>query len=120
MITQIITNADQFRDTMNQGRAIVFIDFEWSDQAMLSRQVLQEWMRLWDVWNPDIDVTIYELDGDLLTEAHEWLKEIGEVAGYGSLNWLENGHLKRRIPYVVGAGIEKIAKITKELWDCKD
>ena len=106
-----------FQTIIQSSRAMIFVTFKWSSQARFSGAMINEWESTWSTWNPEIKTEIYELDGDLIPETKDWLIEIKELGGYGSLNWLEEGRLIQRVDYVSGAGIKQLSKLTNDLWN---
>ncbi len=121
---EAIQTQAKFKSVVRSERAIVFISFAWSHQALLSEQVVKEWERGWNIWHPKLSVDIYKLEPDeypitwewlkSTKVTWEWLKSTKERGGYGSLAWIKNSVIVDSESYVIGAGLRDIVRRTEQ------
>ena len=111
---EILQTQAKFESVIRSKRAIVFVSFAWSRQALLSEQVVVEWERTWNIWHPKLSVGLFKLEPDDHPYTWEWLKGTSERGGYGSLAWVKNGATVDSERYVLGAGLRDVARRTEQ------
>jgi hypothetical protein len=88
----LLADAD-FAEILIADRAIVFIDFAWSGQSMLTAAVIEEWERTSNIWG--LDCPVFKVRPDELRTVADWMPvHTHQLAGegvYGSLVWLRSG-----------------------------
>ncbi len=102
----------QFEKVLLLEKAMVFIFFDWSGQAHLSKKVLSEWES-----KAELQIPLFELDPDDLTSVSKWvLEEVKERGGYGSLIWLKNGKISGIEMNVGNSEFSELERKTGELF----
>jgi hypothetical protein len=111
----LISTDSEFAAILEAGRALIFLDFEWSGQSKLSAAVIQEWERTSNIWG--LDCPVFRVRPDDLGPVVEWIsghkKQLAGEGGYGSLVWLRAGTIIDYEPYVVAAGLRDISRRTQ-------
>ena len=108
-----IKTEDEFEKVLLLEKAMVFIFFEWSGQAHMSKRILSEWEN-----KSELNFPLFELEPDELMSVSKWVREEAkERGGYGSLVWLENGRVLSIEMNVGNSGISEIERKTAELFN---
>jgi hypothetical protein len=110
-----IESEHQFASALSERCAIVFLDFEWSGQASLSRAVVAEWERSWAIWNPHVQTRVWRVLPDQQPWIARWLpQDRGDLAsgGHGALLWLVNGRIVAHEAAAYAAGIRELSRRT--------
>jgi hypothetical protein len=77
----------EFEGILLLEKSMVFVFFEWSGQAQVSKKVLSEWES-----KSKLEIPLFELDPDELMSVSNWVRdEAKERGGYGSITWLKDG-----------------------------
>lgn len=70
-------------------KAMIFIFFEWSGQAHISKTVLNNWEN-----QSKFEIPLFELNPEDSEVFSKWVFEnVADVHGYGSVVWLSNGEI---------------------------
>jgi hypothetical protein len=111
-----ITAQSEFESAINAEKAIIFITYEWSGQAIQSEQVVAKWVSEWRLWHKDLLVPIFKIEPDEYSFMLEWLRENVNEHGYGSLVWIKDGAIVDYERFVATAGIEDVARRTETIF----
>ena len=112
-----INTQAEFQSAINAEKAIIFIAYEWSGQAIISEQVVNKWISEWHLWHKDLYVPIFKIEPEEYPFILEWVREsVNERNGNGSLVWIKNGAIVDYEVYVAKAGIEDVARRTETIF----
>src|SRR2546426_10623950 len=110
-----INSKSEFEALLQADRAIVFLFFAWSGQAVESRKVVEEWENQPILRPGKINVSIYQLTPDEQPYTQEWIRDcVREMGGAGSVVWLRKGSMVGYVGYAARTGIETLAQLTHE------
>jgi len=87
-VEKIKTEAE-FNKVLLLDKAIVFIFFEWSGQAHVSKTALNNWEN-----QSKFEIPLFELNPEDSEVFSKWIcDDVEDVHGYGSIVWLGNGEI---------------------------
>jgi hypothetical protein len=115
---QTLKTQQQFDRATQQSNAIIFVDFDWSGQAQLSKLVVSEWERTWAVWNPRVSASIWIVCPDDQPWVVECLPKDSRDnagAGHGAVLWLRDGRIVGQERSAYATGVRELARRTNEL-----
>lgn len=112
-----LQSREEFESAIRAETAILFLDFEWSGQAQLSRSVISEWERTWALWNRGVQTNLWRGLPDEQPWLAEWLPK-NDLAGggYGAVVWLRDGQVVGQENAAYAAGVRELARRTNELF----
>jgi uncharacterized protein YbaR (Trm112 family) len=114
-----IHSQEDFTVMLHAERAVVSLFFEWSAQAKLSQQMMEQWERELAAQPDKINFSICQLAPDSHPFAWKWVNEaIGHSAemehGCGLVTWLKNGSVVGFVPDAARAGIKRLTRMTHD------
>lgn len=116
---QQVNSSGDLDAALHAERAVVFIFFEWSGQAVRSLRTFQEWERELASQSGRVDFEIYQLAPDQHPRTWKWLAGAagqgeGVEHGHGAVLWLRKGSVAGFVQDAASAGIKTLAQITHE------
>lgn len=107
-----IETESEFESILLLEKAMVFIFFEWSGQAHISRNNVLDWEN-----KSKFEIPLFELEPDELMSVSEWVRdEAKKRGGYGSLIWLKGGNIVGVEMYAGKFGISELERKTSEIF----
>lgn len=111
---EIKTIAD-FENLLSLEKAIVFIYFEWSAQARISKQVVANWES-----QTKTTIPFFEIEPEYPDEFDKWVRDNDiHGHGYGSIVWLKGGRISDFEKYAAEFGILRLEEKTLEVFGIK-
>jgi hypothetical protein len=107
-----IKSIADFENVLKLEKTIVFIYFEWSGQARVSKNVVINWES-----QTKSAIPLFEINPEDSDEFNKWVcdnKIHGH--GYGSLVWLKKGEILDFEKYAAEFGISKLEEKTFEVF----
>lgn len=97
----------EFESILLLEKAMVFIFFEWSAQAIVTRKTILSWEDRFKFKDQ-----LFELDSEELPICENWLRnEVQERHGYGSFVWLVDGKI---VDYEKDAGKLEFSELERK------
>ncbi len=114
-----INTPEDFAALLQADQAIVFLFFEWSCYADLSRRVLEQWEQESASRPGGMDFVIHELSVDKQPFAWKWINTSFGYSqecehGYGSVVWLNKGVVVGYVKSAADAGIKTLSRISND------
>jgi uncharacterized protein YbaR (Trm112 family) len=114
-----INSSGDFDEALHAERAVVFIFFEWSGQAVRSLRTIQDWEREITAQPGKVNFEVYQLVPDQHPRTWKWLAGAaghGEDVeqGRGAVLWLRKGSVAGFVQEAAAAGTKTLAQITHE------
>ena len=114
-----IANTEEFNRMLADDKAVLFVFFNWSGQAVLSLRLFEAWVEEWRASHPEASVSFYRLDPDDNRDSWTWLNQKSrnetEIdGGFGSVTWLRRGKCIAFVRYAAQAGREELSRLTDE------
>ena len=112
-------SSSDFAVLLRAERAVAFIFFDWSAQAILSQRVMQQWEHELAAQPHSPHFTLHQLAPDKRPFTWKWVNEANGDSeagerGCGSVVWLKNGSVVGFIPDAARAGIKTLNRITND------
>lgn len=112
---KIKTIAD-FQVCLEARQTIVFIFFDWSGQAHVSRRMVENWEN-----RKNNLISLFELNPEESDFADDWVRhEVKDLRGYGSLVWMREGKIIDFKPDAGKLGVFGIEEICVRLFETKE
>ena len=110
-----ITSKNEFETLLQADRAIVFIFFAWSGQAVQSREVVNQWENDPELCPTRIGVAVHQLVPEEHSYSHEWVTDgAHEAGGGGAVVWIRNRSIVGHIPNAARTGVQTLAQLTHD------
>jgi uncharacterized protein YbaR (Trm112 family) len=110
-----ITSKNEFETLLQAEKAIVFLFFEWSGQAVQSREVVEQWESDPMLSPTRIGVSVHQLIPEEHPYSHEWVEDSArEAGGGGAVVWIRNRSIVGHIPNAARTGVQTLAQLTHD------
>jgi len=96
MMSSIIENDNQFKRFINLPNELLFLNWEWSNQARSGLQLLEKWINGWNDKENQDQRKLYIVFPDNSDVVSKWVTSSGDSlhgGGHGTLLFVQNGHV---------------------------
>lgn len=108
-----INSPRDFEVMLGAERAVVFVYFAWSGQAVLSQRAVAAWEEQSRGNSGNLHYNIYELAPDNHPFSWKWVA-CNREHGYGSVVWIIKGATVAYLPNAAQAGTKTLTRITND------
>jgi len=105
-----IRTASDHQELLAQGKALLVLEFSWSQPALTSTDRIRQWHDKWSGRSSDSGVPLYVLDGDSVADLWPWMgNSLVDHGGFGSLHLLKSGQVVHSFPKLPDVTLEEIS-----------
>jgi len=112
-----INSPADFETLLQSEQAVVLVFFPWSDRAVESQAVVQEWENNLDAPPAQNNPTVYQLSPNEHSYTWKWLNEAlgdSEETFNGSVLWLKHGSVVGCVTDAAVAGVKVLSRMTND------
>ncbi|HWD21123.1 MAG TPA: hypothetical protein VHB20_17780 [Verrucomicrobiae bacterium] len=117
----ILATKEDFEAMLRADKAIVFVFYDWSGPAHMSKPVVEHWEAEWRALHPSALVGFYFWNPDKFKDDKSW-RWLGEQpngakeieGGNGSVLWICNGHSVGYVSSAIRTGKDKLSLLTQQ------